>query len=435
MPWLSRCCVLLGCLLAPVAWALTGPELAVALNQSYQSGALRCAGNRPAYFCSGVLVRQQPANAPLPFWTHGPEAIGQGAERFSWLRHDVGGMSVSEPSGYIFSNRFEAMAQGKDYSVQGDDGGTRPGELRVVNWDTSLPERLAVVAVYYNRGDINGLLAAQRDQRAYHEAVGVWLPVLRLDPALPQSAVFGFDSREQLYRGYQVADRLNLRYADTAASCYDASPSYNCNGVLIRATGASAGFRSWNPTQNSISRDGVSFTYLRADTGVQRLASNEPGLIFDRLDQPVTHPVRLRCAYPANAGTSGIPNSCRASCLSQGITTVAAWRARYAGSAANSCAFSMEPTPNAAQFQLNIDVRASAGAHNEIIIGAWPQNIPRELPIEAIYYPSGSASLAGAKLIQRDYFQDTGVFMPVVRVNLASGNGQVFTFVAQDQNL
>ncbi|WP_460415421.1 hypothetical protein [Pseudomonas sp. microsymbiont 2] len=380
------------------------------------------------------MLRQRPADAPSLFWLHGPEAIAQGAERFSWLRHDVQGQGVSAANGYVFSSRFEAMAQGKDYSLQGDDGSGRPSELLVANWDTSQPERLAVVAVYYNRGDINGLLAAQKDQRDYFDATGAWLPLLRVDPALPAGQVFGFDQREQLHSGYQVADGLNQRYTDTASSCVEGRPGYNCNGVLIRATSAATSYHSWNPTANSIGRDGVSWTYLRADTGILRLASNASGLIFDRLDQPFAHAVRLRCAYPANAGTSGIANSCRASCLSQNITTVAAWRSRYGSSPGSSCAFSMEPTPHAAQYQLNIDVRASGGAHNEIIIGAWPQNIPAQLPIQAIYFPSGSASLAGAQYIQWDYFRETGRRMPLVRVNLAAG-GQVFSYLPADQYL
>lgn len=420
--------------LPALAWAISGPELAVNLNQAQQSGAGRCLNNHPAYFCSGVMLRQQPAAAPAKFWEHGPEAIALGAERFDWLRHDVQGSGITARNGYIFARRFEAQTQGKDYQLQGNDGSDRLSALQVVNWDSSRPQLVPVLALYYNTGDINGLPAAQKDQRDYFVATGTWLPVLRLDPALPTGNVFSFDLAEQLNTGERVATWLNQRYADTQAQCADGSPSYNCNGVLIRATSASTGFRSWNPTDASNRRDGVSWTYLRADTGILRLASNAPGLIFNRLEIPFTHSVRMRCAYPANAGTNGVPNSCRASCLSQDITTVPAWQRSYGRNPASSCAFSMEPTPSAAQYQLNIDVRASAGAHNEIIIGAWPQNIPAQLPIEAIYYPTGSASLAGAQYIQWDYFRATQKRMPIVQVNLTPG-AKPFSYLPDDQYL
>ncbi|MDF9618044.1 hypothetical protein P5705_10350 [Pseudomonas entomophila] len=422
-------------LLPALAWAISGPELAVSLNQAQQSDAGRCLNNHPAYFCSGVMLRQQPAVAAAKFWEHGTEAIALGAERFDWLRHDVQGSGITARNGYIFARRFEAQTQGKDYQLRGDDGSHRPSELQVVNWDSSRPQLIPVLALYYTTRDINGLPAAQKDQRDYFMATGTWLPVLRFDSASPPGRMFSFDLAEQLDTGERVAARLNQRYADTQAQCADGSPSYNCNGVLIRATSASTGFHSWNPTEASNRRDGVSWTYLRADTGILRLASNAPGLIFNRLEIPFTHKVRMRCAYPANAGTNSVPNSCRASCLSQNITTVPAWQRSYGRNPASSCAFSMEPTPSAAQYQLNIDVRASAGAHNEIIIGAWPPNIPEKLPIEAIYYPTGSRpSLAGAQYIQWDYFRETKKRVPIVQVNLAPG-ARVFSYLPDDQYL
>ncbi|MEA5673586.1 hypothetical protein VA602_19910 [Pseudomonas sp. MH2] len=93
-------------------------------------------------------------------------------------------MSASEPSGYIFSNRFEAMAQGKDYSVQGDDGGNRPGEL----------------------------LAAQRDQRAYHSACepGQWQwPGVHLCGARPEPLGVARMSDAPLAKGFDEQETLD----------------------------------------------------------------------------------------------------------------------------------------------------------------------------------------------------------------------------------
>ncbi|UVJ45912.1 hypothetical protein NVV94_10395 [Pseudomonas sp. LS1212] len=417
-------------LIAGTAQAVTGPETAQLLNRRYNIVAATCAVNNPPYFCNGVLARPVPADHGREFWRHGPEAIGLGAERFAYLRADGITSTLGHKSGYVFADRFTAISQGKDYDVQGDDGASRPDELLVRNWDEQLPARLPLQALFYDVTQVGSLLSAQRDQRDYYRATGEWLPVLRMDLNDGQRNVFGFNQKDQLYVGYQLASRLNARYSDTASTCRDGRAAFYCNGVLIRGAAASPGFHAWNPSPNSVGRNGVSFSYVRADVGTVQLAGVQ-GFIFTESFAPVSYPATLRCAYPANAGTSGIPNSCRGFCDAENITTVAAWRARYASSPGSSCAFS----PGAAQYQLNIDVRAHGGSWNEIILAAWPQNIPTQIPLEAFFYTAGSAALSGAQYIQRDYYQQTGRYLPIVRVTLTAPAGQVFAYDPQDQNI
>ncbi len=410
------------------AHALSGPEVALGLNQAYLSTPERCVGNRAAYHCSGVMFKQTLASDPVPFWSHGPDAIARGAERFDYLRRDITSGPVIQDSGYIFANRFSAIAQGKDYQLQGDDGMNRPPELLVSNWGASSPALLPVQALYYR--SMAGLKLALRNQLDWFEATGAWLPVLRFDAAASPGLQFGFALRDQLYSGYQVAERINRRFADSADTCAGGRSALYCNGVIIRGTGSGTGFHSWNPSPASVSRDGVSFSYVRSDIGTTEVVGNE-GLIFHELGRPAEHSVRFRCAYPANAGTNAIPNSCRASCISLNITTVAAWRARYGSSPASSCTFGDTPV----EFQLNTDVRAGlswAHGHNELIIGAWPQDIPLQLPIEAFFWER--AGLAGARYIQNDYLQETGRFMPILRVDLRAASGSKFMYVPEDQS-
>ncbi|WP_110972480.1 hypothetical protein [Pseudomonas huaxiensis] len=397
------------------------------------------------------MAKQVLPSDPQPFWTHGPDAVARGAERFDYLRRDIPIPGLVQGNGYLFADRFTAISQEKDYQLIGNDGMDRPAELLVRNWAATAPAQLPILALYHRR-TAEGLRAALRDQNTYFKATGNWLPVLRMATAADQGQSFGFDASEQLYSGYQVADRLNRRYADAASTCYDGRSAIHCNGVFIRGTGAGPTFHAWNPSPNSVGRDGVSFAWVRADNGVQVVAS--PGLIFHELDKPSTHSVRFRCAYPANAGTSVIPNSCRASCTSQNISTVASWQAIYSSNPGASCTFGDTP----AEIQLNTDVRkgqAWAAGHTELIIGAWPQNIPNELPIEAFFYVQstsllsegrhpmegssdgftyvGSAGLTGAQYIQNDYFKVTGRFMPIVRVDLTAPLGSRFLYYPQDQ--
>lgn len=410
------------------AHALNGPEVAQRLNQAHISTPERCVGNRAAYHCSGVMAKQVLPGDPQPFWSHGPDAIARGAERFDYLRSDVAAGPLVQDSGYILADRFTAIGQNKDYQLQGDDGMNRPPELLVVNWGAAAPALLPVQALYYR--SLAGLKLALRDQLDWFEATGEWLPVLRFDPGASPGQQFGFNQRDQLYGGYQVAERINRRFADTADTCPDGRSALYCNGVIIRGTGYGTGFHSWNPSPNSVSRDGVSFSYVRSDVGTVGVVGNE-GLIFHELGRPAAHSVRFRCAYPANAGTSSIPNSCRASCKSENITTVAAWRAKYNASPGASCTFLDTP----AEFQLNTDVRVGQGwanGHNELIIGAWPQDIPTQLPIEAVFWEG--PGLTGARYIQNDFLQETGRFMPIVRVDLGAPAGAKFVYVPADQS-
>lgn len=410
------------------AHALNGPEIAQRLNQAYTSTPQRCVGNRAAYYCSGVMAKQILPSDPVPFWSHGPDAIGRGAERFDYLRQDVTPGPLAQDSGYLFADRFTAIGQSKDYQLQGDDGMSRPPELLVVNWGALPPVQLPVQALYYR--SMEGLKLALRNQLDWFEATGEWLPVLRFDAAASPGQQFGFNQRDQLYYGYQVVDRINQRFDDTAPACPDGRAALYCNGVIIRGTGYGPTFKSWNPSPNSVNRDGVSVSYVRKDVGTTQVVGNE-GLIFHELGKPAPHTVRFRCAYPVNAATSGIPNSCRATCVSQNITTVAQWRTRYGHNPGSSCTFGDDPV----EFQLNTDVRIgqSWGAgHNELIIGAWPQDIPTQLPIEAIFWEAGSG-LPGARYIQNDFLQVTGRLMPIVRVDLRAA-GNRFSYVPADQS-
>ncbi|RBB96896.1 hypothetical protein C3E97_029780 [Pseudomonas sp. MWU12-2115] len=310
----------------------------------------------------------------------------------------------------------------------------KPNLVQIKNWDATAPKRIPIQALFYDTTQTGALLGAQRDQRDYFTATGDWLPVLRMDLHQPPGAVFGFNLQDQLYNGYEVAARMNARYQDVAASCANEKPAYYCNGVLIRGADASAGFHAWNPSPNSITRNGVSFSYVREDVGTLKLAGNQ-GYTFKEAYAPTGHPATLRCSYPANAATNGIPDSCRASCESQNITTVETWRAKHAASPGGSCAFSSTP----AAFQLSIAVRTvmTAAARqnwNEIIIAAWPQNIPEQIPLESLFYLSGNnTALNNAKFIQRDYFQQTARYLPIVRMNLGATDHRPFIYETADQ--
>jgi len=499
------------------AKAITGPETAQLLNNRYQATTQTCAANKPAWYCSGVLVRTQlQSQAPRQlFWEHDSAATALGAEGLIYLRRDLSIRDTPTANGAVFTDLFTAVGDGKSLEVLcaypfaaqlsshadfgcalpagsrqsstktgscvglgvtdtqswlahfqqtgnqveeqcsldaldpiqfaisltaheglGSEWSSSANQVQVKNWDASSPSNVPVQALFYDASQTGALAAAQADQRDFFTATGQWLPVVRMDLSDASGKVFGFNLQDQLYVGYQVAARLNARYADTRAECPGGQPAYYCNGVLFRSNEATSSFHAWDPSPGSTQNNGVSFSYARQDITINQLVFSRPfGFIFKESAAPVVHSVTVRCAYPYDAATSGSPDPCtfRDACEALGINSVAAWMARYAATPGRGCAFEGS---RAAQFQLSVEVRHEFPNRidwNEIMLAAWPQGIPDQLPLEALFYLSGSGALPHAQFIQNDYFQQTQRFLPIVKMNLAALDGATFTYYPADQ--
>ncbi|MFJ2991548.1 hypothetical protein, partial [Pandoraea sp. NPDC087047] len=312
-------------------------------------------------------------------------------------------------------------------------------------WDPARPETIPLQAFYYDVANGGQLTQAQRYQRQYFDATGQWLPILRMAMASGVSTAFGFDERDQLDYGIALAQHLNARFADTSACPGGVSP-YLCNGVIVRVTGYGADFHSWNPSPGAINRKGVSASYLRSDAKVRALAfEGGEGLIFAPFGAPVQLPLVARCIYPADAGTGYRSDVCGSytsplsvPCAQLGITTLAAWRANFDQTGwSQQCALGVDT----AAFNLSLAARGTFPVPgewhelwNELIIAPWPQNVPSQLPLEAVMYTTESAAFrTGAQYIQRDYFNQTGRFLPIIRVDVGGSPQAPFSYTPVDQ--
>ncbi|ALX46266.1 hypothetical protein AQ610_28250 [Burkholderia humptydooensis] len=163
--------------------------------------------------------------------------------------------------------------------------------------------------------------------------------------------------------------------------------------------------------------------------------SGGPGVVMRELQSPTAHPLEWRCAFPQNAATSGRSDSCNVAsdhrlCDARGINTAAQWQAAFGSNSNIACGLA----PTVAQFGVLVDLRQTLTAgHNEVIIAAWPQDIPVQIPLEALFYPAASAK-PGAEYIQQDYMATTGRFMPILSVDLTKPAGSIFTYNPADQN-
>ncbi|PJR92006.1 hypothetical protein CN878_17320 [Ochrobactrum sp. 695/2009] len=506
----------------PILPGLSGADEVLLLNRRYGLVVDSCGVDKPAWHCSGLLMRDITV-LDKQFWKLNSTEKSLQSVAYTYLRKDGSDTSMGTGSGtrmgIVLADLPTAVAVGKSYTMRcaypveatpnatvpnhgcnltgitippnpdGDDdsscaavgvstasqwkdkylatapavqcsfnaqspdsfnqslqaysmarpptaGGTSV-QLQMAAWDETRPETIAIEAFYYRVGDGMPLLPeAQARQLAYYQATGIWLPLLRYQPTT--DTPFGYDETDQIYYGLKVVDRINARYFDTR-DCPNNMAAYMCNGVVVRQTGYGAAFHSWNPSPTAIAHKGVSGSYLRIDL---RAISSGVGLVFREFFAPAQHPLVMRCIYPSNANTNSRSDKCGPSgsnslsrpCAEQGIHDLSAWRNNYNRTGASAqCSLDVDK----AAFDLSMQARStfnpigSSETWNEAIFDIWPQNIPSQLPLEAIFYSSGQ--LAGAQYVQRDYFQQTSRFLPIVQLRAASGQEIPFVYILSDQ--
>ncbi|HEY4294307.1 hypothetical protein [Luteibacter sp.] len=268
--------------------------------------------------------------------------------------------------------------------------------------------------------------------------------------------------------GATVARHLQERYDEKLSDCRKNSsdpkplPALLCSGILLRVTARGPGFDTWNPNPANAQPRGVSFSWLRRDSGMQRFAFNFANgyiiLPFFYADTPSDGFTQLTvlCGYPVDAATNGrrsaendgcgpTPNIANSGpCQAQGITTSARWIQLFGAGQlyGNQCGFNLKPGSAAsgvfAQFAL---IRNALGARafaipTEIKIGAWTVGDTR-IPLEAFFYLTGTTGLAEAKANQGDFRVRTGRWVPVIQMTLPTvQNGPAsFRYVAADQQV
>lgn len=431
-----RACIalLLGAYLSP-GQAQTGLEAARMLNSRFNSTPAQCVGRTPVFACSGVVLRGVVNNPNQSFWV--PAPVDSAALGFAFLRKDRAAPSPAPTSGYVLFDRLSAVSAGKPYKAT-----MSADKLLVSDWNAQLPAQLPIQGLFYSSRQAANLLQAQRNQRDYFKATGLWLPILRLQPDDPEGKVFGFAQEDQLVEGYRVAKRLNERYQDTTMHCRGNRGPFNCSGVFVRTVGLGA-FDFWNPSPQSIAIRHVSFSYLRRDASVSVVVSPQ-GYVTRELAAPAVHPFVLGCSYPVDAGTvgaqSGNGNACTFSgvCSQLGITSVASWSSQYKGVLWKSCSIGTDATALTLVNDIRRQVPGVVG-WNEMMFQVWPQNIGQKLPIQAVFYSTtthyAGDGRPGSLTFQRQYFNKTQKQLPLLKLDLRFANGQVFSYDPNDQGL
>ncbi|WP_340617096.1 N-acyl homoserine lactonase [Xenorhabdus entomophaga] len=257
----------------------------------------------------------------------------------------------------------------------------------------------------------------------------------------------------QTQSGYDTAEKLTRRYNDTSINCSDESySSFLCSGILLRGTHPSDKYHSWNPSPASQARGGVSFSYLRTDSKLFTLDANYTnGFIFYPYLTVYNYETpEVLCYFPTDANSDQreakgcgifLIERLSAPCQQIGVTTAQQWIKNFHrnyDTQAGQCGFdvSIKPGKNHANaFMQGLQARwqLELKKDNELILATWPQNIPDKLPIEAFFYLPGG--LAGAQHDQRDFYQQTGKIVPIIKIVLPTDykGDATFNYNPEDQ--
>ncbi|MFJ2539335.1 hypothetical protein [Pseudomonas sp. NPDC087614] len=256
--------------------------------------------------------------------------------------------------------------------------------------------------------------------------------------------------------GPQIAAYLTEAYHNKLNMCRNnpSAPAFLCSGVMLRATQHSTQFHFWNPNPTST---GVSFSYLRADAKFSKLVFGYHNgfILYPYFFKPVGKiEPEILCFFPVDGATTpradqgcgqspGIVSS--RPCQSQGINTAAQYIAHYnqqTNKYGHLCGFDVSDDLNqAATTAFNEAIKAQGmggtfafNTQNEFRLAKWGQNLGTTLPIEAVFY-IGDAGKAGAKYDQQDFKNQTGIWIPAIRITLPqTPSADVrFEFIAGDQ--
>ncbi|MHC8371054.1 hypothetical protein ACYZT2_09625 [Pseudomonas sp. MDT1-85] len=267
-----------------------------------------------------------------------------------------------------------------------------------------------------------------------------------------------FSATVNAMSGQALVTDLNAKYKSNVAQCSNGTPAYYCSGSLLRAVDYSTFFKFWDYGSKATKLGSVAFTYIRSDVGITTLNGNrKSGFILKDQTTALAEgkALSLRCIFPfstesldvrADFGCGFAPKVAQASAdlancakLAVPATTAAAWLKNFQEHSSlpkNQCSLS---TVVATQFKASLEAHKMVNAAwtakpTEVLVQTWDEKKPEKLPVEAVFYDAATpAKLADAQKFQREYYLETSLYVPVVKINMAAANKEIFSFDAKDQ--
>jgi len=399
-----------------------------------------------------------PASAPCE--TQGISTAAQ------WLAHyQANGSSLNSQCGFGVRSALNAVAVTGFNAMLGAhalniaQSFTKNIEMRLATWPQDTPKTVPIQAFFYVN---DGLADAQYDQRQFFYKSGIYVPIIfiTLPATATGTATFEYKESDQTW-GQGVAAELTRRYNDTRVNCgSDSKPAFLCSGIDLRGTSGRPEYDTWNPSPTAERVGGISFSYLRRDYKIKRLAFNYThGFIFyPILNKPADKiKIEVLCFFPIDGtsdrrpegGCGAYPNRPMSDrCDRVGVTTGEQWAAHYNQYGEYPGGYggcSMDVRDSASNLAGQRFYQGIIGGQlispkpfdkpNDLKHQVWAQNIPATLPIEAFFYvvPEG---LSAAQIDQQKFYERThGLVVPIIHLTLPStpADDATFEYNAIDQ--
>lgn len=269
--------------------------------------------------------------------------------------------------------------------------------------------------------------------------------------------------------GTDVVWLMNYYYNRTLDDCGKGRPLDQCSGLRLRGTDSMETFEPWDPSPKSVKNGGVSMSFFRKDAEYENLGLKKyNGFVLKPNDFIGNDEIKIKtlCFYPIDAwtdtrGDKGCTdneltrNYVENICQNIGVKTADDWMKDYSGDQVKTdhrkqCGFEIEDRADGADAywqgmlaRQKLQQRYGRDAietQTEIRVPTWNEDEDAKLPILAfIYTPSDrvrdTKGLTEAKDDQRRYYEKTGKWVPVVRLDLPRSFNQdaVFKYYDADQ--
>jgi hypothetical protein len=254
-------------------------------------------------------------------------------------------------------------------------------------------------------------------------------------------------------RGEEAQEMIAKWWLDSRINCGSAQrPAFLCSGLMIRATESYQSFDPWEPSPDSIRRQGVSFSWYREDTPLYGLYNFANGMVFyPVLETPPgkNSDIQVKCVFPRDGATTQRMPACGTNpdyphsrpCNEQGINTASQWMAHYnqIPYKGTICGWNVsEGQPDTAnRFYQSMLARKQLNKNekwNEVILEPWNNLDPKTIPIAAFFAEvNNDDALKRAEDDQRRYYEKYGELIPIVRFHMQTLSSLTVSYSAAEQ--
>ncbi len=290
----------------------------------------------------------------------------------------------------------------------------------------------------------------------------VLVTFLLLLSGVPPCAAAGYNYSSALAElGAATVAELTRRYHDDRDNCgAEWLAQYRCAGVLLRGTSTSSAYNTWEPNPATVEAGrGMTFSYLGLSAPLPMTIGSKGYIAYPgQLAPDYKFKLDFLCAFPVSGASSHrdakgcgqhkLQEGSRA-CFEERVFSAEQYRQKYLVAAADAplqqrqCGFSLRHASGNSSahafrqmLKLTQEVPYSgANDQNELLADNPPAGTTSaQWPIEAFYYNKADG-LEGAQIDQRNYFDKSGIMLPIIRITLpVRGQSEaLFEYLPSDQ--